>query len=117
MLSLEDLHLGYPGKFGPNHPIHTGLSALQPGARLTMRSLEGNAIGLFDKSGLCVGRLSRKGEGDWGRRMASVRDIRVLAMICRNSEQDTEEIRRERYQVPVWEIPVAEVVFENDSAD
>jgi ATP-dependent DNA helicase RecQ len=114
VLSLEDIHLGYPGQFRESHPVHTALSALRPGDNLTMRSLRANGLGLFNNSEVCVARLSRKAEAEWANRLSTVREIRVLAIVCRNAEQDTEEARRERYQVPEWEIPIVEVVFRAD---
>jgi ATP-dependent DNA helicase RecQ len=114
-LGLEDIHLGYPGKFPESSPIHVVLRRLIPGDKLAMRSLDGNGIGLFDGSDVCVARLSRKAEANWAGRLAAVRDVRVLAMVCRTADQDAEQNRREQYQVTEWEIPVAEVVLEEDS--
>jgi ATP-dependent DNA helicase RecQ len=115
VISLEDIHLGYPGQFGPKHRIHKALAALSPGDKLIMRSLEGNGIGLFDRSDECVARFSRTAQANWAGRIGSVREVRVLAIVRRNAEQDTQETRRERYLVQEWEIPVVEVVFADDS--
>ena len=115
VISLEDIHLGYPGQFGPKHRIHKALAALSPGDKLSMRSLEGNGIGLFNRSDECVARFSRTAQANWAGRIGSVREVRVLAIVRRNAEQDTQETRRERYLVQEWEIPVVEVVFADDS--
>ncbi len=113
-LGLEDIHLGYAGTFPESSPIHAALGRLAPGDKLAMRSLDGNGIGLFDGSGACVARLSRKAEAEWAGRLAAVRDLRVLALVCRSADQDAEPTRRERYQVSEWEIPVAEAVFDEN---
>jgi len=113
-LGPEDLHLGYPGRFRDGSPVHAALGRLVPGDRLAMRSLDSNGIGLFDKMGVCVAQLSRKGSAQWGNRLGAVREIRVLAVACRAAAQDTEQARREQYQVPEWEVPVVEVVCEED---
>jgi len=105
--------LGYPGGFIKDHPIHKALALLETDDKLSMRPCERNGIGLFDKSDECVARLSRQAEEHWAGRLASVRETRVLAMVCRTAEQDTDETRRQRYQVPDWQIPLTEVVFEN----
>ncbi len=115
ILSLEDIHLGYPGKFGCAHPVHKALAALRVEQKLTMQSNLVNGIGLFDDSNVCVARLSRKAEAEWGDRISAIREIRVLAMVRRTADQDTDESRRERYQVSEWEIPLVEFVFENGS--
>jgi hypothetical protein len=80
-----------------------------------MRALERNGIGLFDKAGVCVARLSRKGDADWGKRVETVHEVRVLAMASRTAAQDAEQARREQYQVQEWEIPVVEVVCKENS--
>ncbi|MGA2660653.1 MAG: RecQ family ATP-dependent DNA helicase [Verrucomicrobiota bacterium] len=116
-LGLEDIHLGYPGRFPKKSQIHAALGRLVHGDKLAMRSLDGNGIGLFDGGDVCVARLSRKAETDWAGRLAAARDIRVLAMVCWSADQDAEQTRRERYQVSEWEIPVVEVMFQENSPD
>jgi ATP-dependent DNA helicase RecQ len=110
-LGLEDIHLGFPGTFPESSHIHAALGRLNPGEKLTMRGLDGNGIGLFDRAQVCVARLARKAEADWAGRLAAVREIQVLAMVCRSADQDAEQTRRERYQVSDWEIPVVEIAF------
>ncbi|HVV70957.1 MAG TPA: 3'-5' exonuclease, partial [Verrucomicrobiae bacterium] len=110
VLSLEDIHLGYPGQFAPNHRIHRALAELNPGDKLTMRSLPGNGLGLFAGGNTCVARLSRSAQTDWADKVGCVSDARVLAMLRRRAEQDTDEARRGSYLVPEWEVPVVEVV-------
>jgi len=111
MLALEDIHLGYPGHFGPNHRIHHALAALNPGDKLMMRSLPGNGLGLFVCGDTCVARFSRSAQTDWAEKLGSVSEVNVLAMLRRSAEQDTDECRRKGYLVPEWEIPVVEVVL------
>ena len=113
VLALEDIHLGYPGQFSQGHRIHMALASLKTDDKLTLRPCARNGIGLFDESDICVARLSQKAEKEWAGRLTSVREIRVLAMVCRKAEQDTDEARRQRCQVPEWQIPVVEVVLEN----
>ena len=115
LLSLEDIHLGYPGQFRPKQRIHEALAALNPGDNLSMRVLPEYGIGLFDSSDACIARFSQMAQADWAGRMASVREVRVLAIIRRKAEQDADESRRERYQVQEWEIPLVEIVFEDTS--
>lgn len=86
---------------------------MNAGDKLTMQTLSGAHVGLFDSSGLCVARLSHKAEKEWNERLSSVREIRVLAMIQRSADQDTDEKRREQCAVQEWEFPVVEMVFES----
>ena len=46
-LGLEDIHLGFPGKFPKEASIHGALTRLKPGDKLVMRSSEHNGIALF----------------------------------------------------------------------
>jgi hypothetical protein len=75
-----------------------------------VRSLDANGLGLFDSDGVCVSRLSRKGNADWGEKIGSIREIRVLAMVARTAAQDEDQSRREQYLVAEWEVPLVEVV-------
>ncbi len=110
-LGLEDLHLGYPGMFAVDAPIHGALGRLSVGDLLSMRLLDTTGVGLFDANGVCVARLSRKGEVDWVSRRDRVREIRVVAMVARTAAQDDEPERRESYLVPEWEVPMVEIVL------
>jgi ATP-dependent DNA helicase RecQ len=117
VLSLEDIHLGYPGRLGREHPIHKALSALNVGDKVTMRSFAGKGVGLIRDPDICVARLSHKAEQIWSPRISKVREVRILAMVRRTAEQDTKAERREGYNVPGWEVPIAEVVFEPTAPD
>jgi ATP-dependent DNA helicase RecQ len=63
-----------------------------------------------------VAQLSAKADKQWQGRLEDIREARVLALLHRRAEQDTEEARRERYRVVEWEVPLVELVFE-DKAD
>ena len=110
-LGLEDIHLGFPGHFPRNSPIHAALGRLIPGDMLAMRALEGTGLCLFDGAGVCVARLAHKADADWAGRLGVVQEIQVLAMVFRSADQDAEPTRRERYVVSDWEIPVVEITF------
>ncbi len=110
-LGLEDIHLGFPGRFPENSEMHLALGRLNPGDKLTMLCVEGSGIGLFDRTNVCVARLSHKAEESWINRLQAVREIRVLAMISRGADQDAEQTRRDQYRISEWEIPLVEIVF------
>ncbi len=115
-LGLDDLHLGFPGRFPTEHPIHAALVQLQPGDRLTMARVDEANVCLLDPRGTVVARLSQKAAATWLPRLESIREIRVLALARRTPEQDPDEARRSRYQVAMWEIPLVEVVFSEAAA-
>lgn len=110
-LGLDDIHLGYAARFEAWHPIHAALKALKPGDLLQLRP-ENQDIGLCDQHGVTVARLSRKARDAWSARLGLIREIRVLAMIVRTPEQETDPAFRDRCRVAEWEIPVVEIVTE-----
>ena len=112
VLSLEGIHLGYPGCFGPNHPIHAALAALQPGDKLHLtRGMSGN-LELRNAAGTPVARLSKRAQGEWLSRLDAIKEVRFLAAVRRVAEQEADVERREALQVQTWEIPLVEIVFE-----
>lgn len=110
VLGLDDIHLGYPARFEPAHAVHAGLNRLEPGARLTLRPAGSQGLGLFDAQGICVARLSQKGTALWSNRLEAIREIRLVAMVHRSAEQETDPARRARCRSAEWEIPMIEVV-------
>jgi ATP-dependent DNA helicase RecQ len=115
VLGLDDLHLSYACYFETNHLVHAALAKLQPGDGLTMQQ-DQRGIGLLDANRVCVARLSRKAEMFWKDRLSAVRDLRVLALVHRTAEQEDNQERAARARVGAWEIPVVEVMFQNDLA-
>lgn len=110
MLSLEDIHLGFPAQFEAAHPVHQALSRLNAGDPLQMQPVGNGDVGLHDGSGLCIARLSRKGAAAWLPRLPAVQGLRIVAMLRRTADQAEREFQ-ERCRVPEWELPVAEVVL------
>jgi ATP-dependent DNA helicase RecQ len=111
MLTLEDIHLGFPGHFGADHPMHAALASLQPGDKLELRRQETGRLVLTDRSGITVARLSHKAEVQWTRRLPAIRQVAVIAMVHRSADQEADQSRREQDQVSDWEVPLVEVTF------
>ena len=98
LLSLEDIHLGYPGRFGPNHPIHQALAALQPGDKLHISGDKMGNLELVNAAAIPVARLSKRAQSEWATRLDAIKEIRFLAAIQRTAEQEADPARRERLQ-------------------
>jgi ATP-dependent DNA helicase RecQ len=109
VLGLDDIHLGYAAGFGKDHPVQKALAALVPGDRLSLR-LQPQGLALCDRHGTCVARLSKKAEVMWQNRLETVREVRVLAMLRRTAEQESDHGYSLRRRVPEWEVPVVELV-------
>jgi ATP-dependent DNA helicase RecQ len=110
VLGLDDIHLGFPAFFRPNHPIHAALANLQSGDLLTLTP-DPHGIRLLDSQGTCVARLSRKADEAWRHRLNAIREIRILAMIHRTADQDSDTIRAQNLPVSTWEIPIVEILL------
>ena len=109
-VGLEHLDLGFAGRYGPDHPVHAALAALQTGDRLRAVETDAGGLALADRSGVVVGRFSRQGVERWGGRAGSIREVRVVAMIHRRAEQDPDPERQRAYRVEDWEFPAIELV-------
>jgi ATP-dependent DNA helicase RecQ len=112
VLSLEDIHLGYPGWFGPRHPIHAALAALQPGDKLHLARDQGGNLELRNAASTPIARLSKRAQIEWSTRLDAIKEVRFLAAVRRTAEQEADSARRERLQVQTWEIPLVEIVSE-----
>lgn len=108
-LSLADLYISSAGRYSENHPVHSHLSALEPGATLSMSRIE-DKVGLFDDKGICVALLSKQGASQWLDRLEKVKAVRVLGMIQREKRSEADEYRR-HCQVDSWEVPWVEVIW------
>ncbi len=110
ILDLSHLYLGFAGTFSPEHPIHVRLSGMTSADRLQFVE-HGDAIGICDRSGFCVARLSGAGRLVWADRLRRVVEIRVLGML-RWTVDDSREDYRHLAKTPAWELPLLEVVEE-----
>lgn len=112
VLSLEDIHLGYPAWFGQNHPIHAALAALHPGDKLHIARDNSGNLELQNAASTPVARLSKSAQKAWSTQLEAIKEVRFLAAIRRTAEQEADSARRERLQVQTWEIPLVEIVSE-----
>ncbi len=108
-LGLEDIHLGYAGRFPDTHPIHRRLARLEAGDIL-MPLMQGEVVVLVDSENQPVARLSRKGGECWRRRLDDVKGFRVLAMLKRTA-LDGEPAFRKNCRSGIWEFPWLEAVL------
>jgi hypothetical protein len=103
MLSLEDIHLGFPAQ---SEAVHQALARLKTSDRLQLGPVGNGGVGLRDGSGLRIAQLSCKGAATWLPRLSAVQELRVVAMLSRTVDQSEREFQ-ERCQVTGWELPVA----------
>ena len=109
VLGLDDVYLDYAGGFHQRDPIHVHLSRIQAGDKVFLTA-ENPGINICDKEGVCVGRLSHGASAKWEDKLELVSEVRVVAMVKRDS-LDSQEGFRDRVKAEKWEVPVLEVVF------
>lgn len=109
LLALEDVDLGCAGARPAGHPIHVELAELQPGSALQFAA-RSESIELLDTHGRPVVRLSQAACRRWKDRLATVRRIRVAALVQRRQTDEQAEFRQ-RSRCERWEIPLAEVIW------
>jgi hypothetical protein len=74
--------------------------------------LDRNGTLVCNKSGNPLAKLSVKAGGMWNKRLKSIREVRIFAMMRRSADEDELAERREKYRVPTWEVPMLEVMWE-----
>ena len=115
VLGLDDVYLDYAGGFHQRDPIHVHLSRIQAGDKVFLTA-DNPGINICDKEGVCVGRLSHGASAKWEDKLELVSEVRVVAMIKRDS-LDSQEGFRDRVKADKWEVPVLEVVFTYESLE
>ncbi len=76
-----------------------------------MRIAPGNSqLELIDDQGRAIARLSKKAQAHWGSRLATIREIRVVAMVRRYRDDVTEQEYRSRCHGARWEVPLVELL-------
>ena len=104
---LDEIDMGFAGRYGANHRLHHHLAALYPGAPLQACQNEQGRWELFDQHGNRVGRLAQKFAAPPGTRC---RSARVFAIITRRREQSGADYQ-ERIKCDAWEVMMPELVF------
>jgi ATP-dependent DNA helicase RecQ len=107
-LGMTDLYLDFAARCEPEHPIHAAIARLQPDSRLQHR-LRGPGVELVDANGCCVAQLSQTAASTWRSQLASVEEIRVMAVV-RRLRTDSKPEYRDACRCDRWEVPLVEIV-------
>ena len=109
-LGLDDVHVGFAGRYGARHPLHRAIAALAPGDPLEVQVAGHGPWKLLDREGLVVGRLARKFEPPAGMRCVAAAVHAVVAWSREASEPEFQGGTK----CDRWEVVVPELVFEPD---
>lgn len=104
LLGLNEIYMGYPALFGPNHPIHNRLRRCGEGTRVELASRNNRVV--VEYGGGEIARLSEAASKAWLHKLPFVMTATVYALIERDAEQDFQKTP----QVDRWELPLIEII-------
>ena len=104
---LDEIDLGYAGRFSPRNQVHAAIRALKPGDPLQALSRESQPVKLLDQSGRTVGRLAAKYRPPTG---MVIHSATVLAIVV--WKKDPTDLKK--YPEPnceTWEVVMPELLY------
>ncbi len=108
-----ELYVGFAAGVPANSAIHAALRATSVGDEVQFM-IRGKWIHLETPAGVPIAALSEAGRARWGPRLGAVKRATVTAMVRRTVEQEGEAYRP-KAKVPVWEFPIVEVCWSEES--
>ena len=105
---LDEIYLGFAGRYPVRHPVHRAIAALSPGDPLTVRVEKSGRWALLNRAGTVVGRLAKGFEPPGRTRCSSASVLAIVAW----SRDASEPGYQDRVQCDEWEVVVPELVFE-----
>lgn len=113
ILGMKELYIDYGGSKAGKHPIHKELSSLKTGDILEIKS-HNNRLSLVGPTGIPVARLSQKTAHHWQDKIYAIKEVKVLAMVTRYRTDIKESAFTGRCQLESWELPIVELMVDND---
>jgi ATP-dependent DNA helicase RecQ len=107
LAQLNQVDIGYAGRFPTSHRVHQNIARLRPGSKLQLRKM-GEKFALFDSEGNEVGAMARKFSVPTG---TSCTQATVFALHTRWKSDVAEEYLA-KTNSDVWEVVIPELVFE-----
>ncbi len=111
ILSLGDVFLSYAGLHVSGSPVHRALESLRPGDQVQLRSHAKGAVEIVGPAGIPVCRLSMEAGRVWSPRLPAIHEARVLALIRRVPNPESEAEASLNLRSESWEIPLLEIVW------
>lgn len=108
LLGMDDLFIDFAGMRNENHPSRKAIEALKFGEKISFKH-SGDTIELVNKSGVSVGRLSKNAKNKWSNSLMEVEEAKVVAVVRRYKEDNSDEAQKERCRGDRWEVPLVEV--------
>lgn len=113
LLGMEDLYLDFAGRKPERHPTRQALRALRAGHRLGIAP-HGEQVELINQEGVVLARLSQKARAVWTPRLASISEVRVVALVRRYRDELTDTRLQATCHGESWQVPLVELVCSED---
>ncbi len=110
LLGMKELFIDFAGLKHSNHPTCKALSSLQCGDRLQISCQKGSCY-LLDKTDCPVACLSKKAQQLWENRLATIHDIRIVALATRYKTDIKDLAFQQRCKQERWEVPIVELRY------
>jgi len=109
LLGMDDFYIDFAGTKPERHPARLALPALKAGDVVNIEE-RNNHVELTNQEGVSFARLSRKAQTAWSGRLATIKEVRVVAMVSRYKEKLLDKDFQANCNGDYWEVPVVEVV-------
>ena len=108
LLGMDDLFIDFAGMRKEDHPTRKAIGDLGVGEVVLFKPTE-NTIELVNKAGISVARLSKSARNSWSKLLQEVEEVKVVAMVRRYKEDNSDGTEKERFFVDRWEVLLFEV--------
>ena len=111
ILSLGDVFLSYAGLHPAGSPVHRALGSLRPGDRVQLQITAKGSVEIVGPGAIPVCRLSTEAARTWTPRLPAIHEARVLALIRRVPNTESEAEANLKIRSDSWEVPLLEIVW------
>lgn len=108
LLSMENLFIDFAGLKPENSPSRKAIHALTHESSLNL-DVRNNRIELVNAAGISVGALSKSAQANWSKKLAQIKDIKIVALVKRFEDDNNDESFRNRFYGNSWEVPLVEL--------
>ncbi|MCP4341991.1 MAG: RecQ family ATP-dependent DNA helicase [Desulfobulbaceae bacterium] len=108
LLGMDDLFIDFAGMKKEEHSSRKAISGLKVGEDIWFKCTD-KAIELVNKVGIPVGRLSKSAKNKWSKSLMEVEKAKVVVIVRRYKEDNSDEAQQERCFGEKWEVPLVEL--------
>jgi len=109
LLGMEDLFIDFAGVRREDHEIRAAMSELEVGGKLQLNQRKDH-IEFVNHDDQSVARLSKHARSIWEKKIPSIAEGRVVAVVRRYKSDIKDEGFRARCHGESWEVPIVELI-------